>query len=62
MCEVRLVEIKSLFLSGVPSRVQKVWCIGMIVRGPLVEMIGNVKCRRVWRSVFEVYYDNLVGR
>lgn len=59
MCDVRLVEIESLLLSGVPHSIQKVWCVGVVVRSPLVEVIGDVKSCRIRSSVFEVNDDDL---
>lgn len=57
--EVSIVEYASLFESRVAPRLQDMWRGGMIIRGPLMEVVGDVICSWVGRGVLEVNDNDL---
>ena len=57
--EVRAVEVPALVEGRVPSRVKDVWDGAVVVRRPLVEVVGDIERGRVRRGVLEVDDDDL---
>ena len=59
MSDVRTIKVSPLLFRRVKFGVEQVRSAAMVIGGPFVEVVGDIKCRGIEACVFEVDNDNL---
>ena len=59
VADIRVVEIATFLLCGIPIRNENVGNVRMVVGCPLVEMVRNIERCRIGRRVLKVHDNDL---